>query len=273
MPSLSASPVRSAESCSTTSSSSVRITSGASSPSTSASTTKRVRTRPSGTSSRFHGLSRRAARSRSPRSRWASSRLPACCLKRVAPDLPRADGIFSQHGRRRASSSTAGPAQPSASPTALPLKELLGAEGDVHRALRDDPGGDVDAYRHARERHRNAAQTESAAQDWPFVVEAGDRAAAPSDVAAVSERRQLADEGRHQQRLPKHVDAPLGVHARHQRPGEVAVDEAADLSRTAGVEKERLAAAGGVLQQRLQAEVVPLGRLEIPACLESGREL
>src|SRR2546426_5499650 len=47
----------------------------------------------------------------------------------------------------------------------------------------------------------------------------------------------------------------------------------ADLSRTAGVEKERLAAAGGVLQQRLQAEVVPLGRLEIPACLESGREL
>src|SRR5881628_1384506 len=78
-------------------------------------------------------------------------------------------------------------------PTAHPLKELLGAEGDVHRAPRDDPGGDVDAYCHARERHRNAAQAESAAQDWPFVVEAGDRAAAPSDVAAVGERRQLAD--------------------------------------------------------------------------------
>src|SRR2546426_1026408 len=88
-----------------------------------------------------------------------------------------------------------------------------------------DLRGDVDAYRHARERHRNAAQTESAAQDWPFVVEAGDRAAAPSDVAAVGERRQLADEGHHQQRLPKHVDTPLGVHARHLRPGEVAVDE------------------------------------------------
>jgi len=64
-----------------------------------------------------------------------------------------------------------------------------------------------------------AAQTESAAQDWPFVVEAGDRAAPPSDVAAVGERGQLGDEGHHQQRLPKHVDAPLGVHARHQRPG------------------------------------------------------
>src|SRR3989454_1022073 len=136
-----------------------------------------------------------------------------------------------------------------------------------------DLRGDVDAYRHARERHRNAAQTESAAQDWPFVVEAGDRAAAPSDVAAVGERRQLADEGHHQQRLPKHVDTPLGVHARHLRPGEVAVDEAADFSRAASVEEERLAAAGGVLQQRLQAEVVPLGRLEIPAYLDGGREL
>src|SRR5882724_988917 len=58
MPSLNASPVRSGESCSTTSSSSVRITSGASSPSTSAFTTKRVRTKPSVTSSRFHDLSR-----------------------------------------------------------------------------------------------------------------------------------------------------------------------------------------------------------------------
>jgi len=70
--------------------------------------------------------------------------------------------------------------------------------------------------------------------------------------------------------FPKHVNAPLGVHARHQRPAEVAVDEAADLSRAAGVEEERLAAAGGVLQQRLQAEVVPLGRLEISACLDGG---
>src|ERR1700737_1135924 len=105
---------------------------------------------------------------------------------------------------------SAAPLSTAAAP-ALPLKELLGAEGDVHRALRDDPGGNVDAHRHARERHRNAAQTESAAQDWPFVVEAGDRPAAPSDVAAVGERRQLADKGHHQQRLPTHVAAPPGV--------------------------------------------------------------
>src|SRR6266481_5937432 len=86
MPSLSASPVRSGESCSTTSSSSVRITSGASSPSTSASTTKRVRTRPSGTSSRFHGLSRRAAAfTQSPFSvgfiTTTGVLLEACCAK------------------------------------------------------------------------------------------------------------------------------------------------------------------------------------------------
>src|SRR6267378_114661 len=58
MPSLNASPVRSAERCSTTCSSSARITSGAPSTSTSASTTKRVRTKPSGTSSRFDVQSR-----------------------------------------------------------------------------------------------------------------------------------------------------------------------------------------------------------------------
>src|SRR3989442_1846804 len=58
MPSLNASPVRSAERCSTTCSSSARITSGASSTSTSDYTTKRVRTKPSGTSSRFDVQSR-----------------------------------------------------------------------------------------------------------------------------------------------------------------------------------------------------------------------
>src|SRR5713101_7454555 len=86
MPSLNASSARSAERCSTTSSSSVRITSGASSPSTSASTTKRVRTRPSGTSSRFHGLSRRAAAfTQSPFSvgfiTTTGVQLEACCAR------------------------------------------------------------------------------------------------------------------------------------------------------------------------------------------------
>src|SRR2546427_11389442 len=67
MPSLNASSERSGERCSTTSSSSVRITYGASSLSTCASTMKRVRTTLSGTSSRFHGLLRqRDAYTQSP---------------------------------------------------------------------------------------------------------------------------------------------------------------------------------------------------------------
>src|SRR6266478_8709296 len=67
MPSLNASSERSGERCSTTSSSSVRITYGASSLSTCASTMKRVRTKLSGTSSRFQGLLRqRDASTQSP---------------------------------------------------------------------------------------------------------------------------------------------------------------------------------------------------------------
>jgi hypothetical protein len=37
---------------------------------------------------------------RSPRTRWAPPRLPACRLTRVAPDAPRSEGICSQHGHR-----------------------------------------------------------------------------------------------------------------------------------------------------------------------------
>src|SRR5207248_5843159 len=37
----------------------------------------------------------------SPRTRWPSSRIPACCLTRFAPDASRVDGICSQHGRCR----------------------------------------------------------------------------------------------------------------------------------------------------------------------------
>src|SRR5882724_9773555 len=60
---------------------------------------KRVRTRLSGTSSLFHGCRGRGTRPRSPRTRWAPSRLPTCRLTRVGPDALRADEICSQHGR------------------------------------------------------------------------------------------------------------------------------------------------------------------------------
>src|SRR5712664_940523 len=101
MPSLNASPVRSGESCSTTSSSSVRITSGphhrvrpllqrsASAPSPRSPAAD-------STTSRDRGV-----RPRSPRTWWPPSRLPACRLTRFAPDASRADGICSQHDRDR----------------------------------------------------------------------------------------------------------------------------------------------------------------------------
>src|SRR6267378_4067094 len=100
MPSLSASPARSAERYSTTSQSSVSITYGASSPSTCTSIMKRVRTKLSGTSSRFHGLSRkRDASTQSPYSVGSITTTDVSLDERVGPDTLRADEICSQHGR------------------------------------------------------------------------------------------------------------------------------------------------------------------------------